>query len=134
MNGLGRVLDIKAKYSKKYLSDKLKEHLNNHIVDYEKAMGVYKLDMISALKELTDASMNAMATFDKVTIQKAYNKINAITKPVDATKAYKQYIDLLFAASDEFIELTMHDANAIINDEWDWAVQAKMTNSFYSSR
>lgn len=130
MNGLGRVLDVKARYLTSNLIRKLKEHLDDHIIDYAKAMKVYEKDFREKLDKLADAAKSG----DMIKVTDAYTKIRGIVEPIDASKVYKQYIDLLGASSDDTIELTIQDANAIINDEWDWAVKAKTTNSFYSSR
>lgn len=130
MNKLGRTLDIKAKYKTSFLIDKLKEHRDNHITDYAKAVTVYNNDLTRALEKLAATASGT----DLDEVKQAYNKVFAIVKPVDARKAYEQYISLLSNSADEIIELDMDDANSIINDEWDWAVNAKMTNSFYSSR
>ncbi len=134
MHKLGRALDIKTKYKTSFLIDKLKEHRDNHIKDYAKAKEVYQEDLKSALKELYQKSLESMETFDLNSIKDSYAKVHNIVKPVDARKSYEQYISLLFNSADEIIELDISDANSIINDEWDWAITAKMTNSLYSNR
>ena len=63
-----------------------------------------------------------------------YSKIYTLNKPVDASKMYEQYISLLSQSTDKELTLALNDANAIINDSWDWAIQAKTVNSTYSSR
>jgi hypothetical protein len=67
-------------------------------------------------------------------ITTAHNVLVRITKPTDAAKNYEQYISLFKQSVSEELELTMSEANSIINDEWDWAVSAKLLNSTYSSR
>ena len=139
---LGNQIDLKVKYSTKFLIDKLEEHAYNHILDYAKAKRVYEDDMKDALEKLGGKAMSlatalAVAPDSNIElgeIRNAYNKLFSIVKPVDASEAYTQYIDLLRMNVTDFLELDISDANSIINDEWDWAVSAKTTNAFYSSR
>ena len=134
LNKLGRTLDIKTKYKTKFLIERLKEHRDNHINDYRKAMDVYHKDLKDALHSLHVLALKSVDTLDLDVVKTAHSKVQSIVKPVNAVKAYDQYIDLLFYSAEQVVELDMDDANSIINDEWDWAVSAKITNSFYSSR
>ena len=135
---LGNQIDLKVKYSTKFLVEKLTEHLYNHVKDYKKAMKLYEDDMKDALQKLGSEAMIQMvspdANFDLSKTRSLYNEVFAVKKPIDASNAYKQYIELLKMNVTDFLELDIADANSIINDEWDWAINAKLTNSAYTSR
>ena len=70
----------------------------------------------------------------KNALNKAYHDFCTLKEPVNASATYDTYISLFGATASDTITLSIQDANAIIHDEWDWAVAAKTTNSSYSSR
>lgn len=133
---LSRVLDIKVNYSVSFLIEKLKVNLENHIDDYEKALIVYKKDLYKHLMEIQNICDDILRKNDVELkdFNSMYSKIYTLNKPVDASKMYEQYISLLSQSTDKELTLALNDANAIINDSWDWAIQAKTVNSTYSSR
>lgn len=135
MIGLGQVLDIDAQYSVDYLVRTLQTNRANHVEEYQKAVVIYNDDVeksLEKLKKTVTLRLNGKADDEQVT--KVYHEWAIIKKPVDATKMYDQYIGLLQQSASREIKLSMRDANAIINDEWDWAQNAKFVNSVYSSR
>lgn len=133
------MMDVKVKYETSYVVNILKAHMNSHVEEYEKAMKVYYRELANAAEELigmaTNFAIDARANDnpDFKTVKDKYDKLTTIKKPVDASKMYDQLIVLFTATTDETIELTLDDANSIINDEWDWAVSAKFVNSSYTS-
>ena len=128
-----RVLDIQTKFKKDLLVQKLKEHCDNHVRDYEKASEVYKRDVTDAIAKLT--SVSKKSTPDDLTqIRTTFRALESITVPVDQVEMYEAYISMFQSSAEDEITISMVDANCIINDSWDWAVLAKSTNAMYSSR
>ena len=130
----GGVLNIKTQYDRLKLINALIANRDKHIEDYKAAVIVYKEDQKKLIEEMVVVSTAAVETVTTDKIYRVYAKLVQLTEPVDATKLYEQYIGLFTAAVAENIELTMSEANSIINDEWAWAVAAKTSNSLYSSR
>ena len=130
MRLLGATLDIETSFKRSFLINKLAYHREVHVEELKKAMKVYEADRNLYAEKI--ASVAHSYKFDE--IEQWYLRLKQLAKPVDATQGYDQYISILQAATDAEIKLSVSDANAIINDSWDWAVAAKTTNAFYSSR
>jgi len=126
---LSAKLNIKTTYSVETLVFWLKKNKETHITEYVEAKESYDKKKRELLSDLQDATH----TKDSDGIREAYYAYDGLTKPVDATKMYDEYIQLLGASDAGSIELSAQDASAIINDSWDWAQAAKFTNSTYLS-
>jgi hypothetical protein len=134
MQNLGS-LNIGCSYKVQFLVEQLEKNKTEHQVDYVKAVKVYAEDIKMALTRLIKAAKKQLDEHSlKDEIQKAYVSYYSIMKPVDASEMYDTYIKLLSQTSSEEITLSMNDANAIINDEWECVQVAKNINSSYSSR
>jgi transketolase len=130
MRNLNMSLNIEAKFDITMLVSKLKMHRDNHIADYAKAMQVYEKDRVELFGELANAANKQ----DVDNVDNFYRKLKSLAKPVDAKKMYDEYITILESSADKQITMSLQDANAIINDSWEWAESAKVTNAVYSSR
>ena len=122
-------LNIKTTYSVDTLVFWLKKNKETHIKEYTEAKTEYlkkKADLLSGLQD-------AVHTKGPEGITQAFYKWSSLTEPVDATEMYDQYIQLISASDANNIELSAADASAIVNDSWDWAQSAKLTNSTYLS-
>ena len=133
---LSSKLNIKSNFSTKMLVSHLQSNLDKHIEEYDKAIEVYNKDVHKALIELLNITntMINVNTYSKSMLDDVYYKVSNITKPIDAVSMYNEYITLLDLSVDENIELTLNEANAIINDSWDWATAAKLINGSYAMR
>ena len=133
---MSKTLNIKAKYPIELILQHLNKNLIDHKEDYKKAVSVYNSDVITALTNIGKSVKKAINNEDlnHEDVNSKYYTLSQIVKPVNAEKMYEEYISLFEASSDRHVELTFEDANAIINDSWDWAIVAKITNSSYSSR
>ena len=138
MQNLGRTLDVKSDYAVSFLIEQLKFNKKVHLEDYEKAVKVYNDDLNKALQVVENAiakiNEHGHKQEHRDNLYRKLNEYNNIKSPVNAAKTYDTYISLLNKTTSANIILSIQDANAIINDEWDWAIQAKTTNSSYSSR
>jgi hypothetical protein len=123
-------LNIKTTYSVPTLIAYLKTNKEEHIKEYAEAKEAYDKKKRELLSDLQDATH----TKGPEGIKEAYNAYERLVSPVDATKMYDEYIALIGASDSNSIELDSEDASAIINDQWEWAVSAKFTNSAYLSK
>jgi len=139
----GKVLKIKTRFKRTHLIDVLRKNLAEHLEEYKTAMEVYEVDKIEALKNLSKvaskvakgtmkASDDRYVTGDVIGV--AYYEYSNLSKPIDASQMYEEVIVLFENASEEEIELTFEEANTILNNSWDWAVNAKLLNSTYAIR
>jgi hypothetical protein len=132
---LAQSLNIEADFETSYLVNCLRNHRDAHRKDYEEAWANYLIVRAAKAKEIAKVA-NKLANSpeqDKHGLMEAYNSLVALTKPVNATEMYNQYITLLEASTSDTVTMDVNDANAIINDKWKWAQDAKFSNSFYSN-
>lgn len=132
-------LDVRTKFKTKDIVKYLYKHHDAHVEEYEEAVKVHRQKVIEATEELKEAvndllfDLSHEREINTSNVQDAHRSIHQIVKPIDARKMYTQLITLFEATTEETIELSLEDANSIVNDEWDWAVTAKITNSTYFS-
>jgi hypothetical protein len=139
MINLGKTIDVKVKYPTKFIVDTLNKSRIAHVAEYKVAVEEYNAKVKEALYKV---SLQAIEASKRITEKKEvnteelnnqYTKLRAIKAPINAEKMYDQYITLFQATTDEYIELDLQDANALINDEWDWVQEAKFINSTYAA-
>lgn len=131
---LAQQLNIEAEYETSYLVNCLKNHRDVHIKDYEEAWTKYLEVRSQKAKKIAELAKK-LTINPEVTqsgLLEAYNSFTALTKPVDASKMYDEYISLLGASTSAKVKMDVSDANAIINDKWKWAQEAKFSNAFYT--
>ena len=137
MLNLDSSLDVNVDYSVAFLISQLEINKAKHIEEYKQALVVYEQDRLSLLKEIQKEA-KVLTTVDTKDNRDRLYRLNHsfynLKLPVNAEKTYDTYIGLLKNTVSENVNLGISDANAIINDEWDWAVSAKTTNYSYSSR
>lgn len=135
MENLGRTLDISSGYYVSLLVASLEANKAAHIEDYKKAVEVYNRDVQTKLKLIAKMARKTITNPEmQKNLIKVYGDYCRLSMPVNASKTYDTYISLMSQTSSDTVVLSIQDANAIINDEWDWAIAAKNTNSSYSSR
>lgn len=126
--------NIKAQYNPKGLAHALQENKKKHIAEYASALEVYGRDLDKAWTEFQKVVKRASRTKDTAALQSPYFALVGLIKPVNLKEKYDHYIAIFESIQDTEVEMTLDQANAIINDEWDWAVSAKSINSTYSVR
>lgn len=125
---MNSVADIKAKFDRGEIIDALSDHRVAHIAEYQKALKVFRADVIAELKKLTTKAKDSKSK----TFPVAHNL--GLTAPVDCLEAYDNLIALFERVQDDIIELEFSEANHIFNDDWEWAKMAKTSNSYYTAR
>lgn len=133
---LAQTLDIKTNYKVLEVIAALRTNLDKHLTNYTKAMDVYKNDLHEALNDLNRVVAKCAVDKNIDGLPEAYGNVISLTsrKPILAKEMYEQYIHLFSRTTDELVSLSITDANAIFNDSWSWAVQAKTMNAMYADR
>jgi hypothetical protein len=126
---------ITSRYRPEVLVEYLVLHLKAHQNEYAEAIVNYNTEVELKFTEAEKVIKTALANHDDQSLFKFYQDLTALKqrKPVDRSNLYRNYIELFQLSSDHDIELTLDQANYIINDTWDWAISAKNINLTYST-
>lgn len=112
-----------VKISKAKLIEKIKENKLNHIKEYEEAVVAYveeaNKQLIKAKAELDNGSL-------KIQIH--------LTTPINRSEEYDKVIEMFEWEVQDEIELTQSEFNEYVHDDNDSSRNAKVANSFYSSK
>jgi hypothetical protein len=133
---LANRLNIKLAYDVNVLITHLKANRDKHVSEYKEALKNYRFEVeqkLLAISALADKQVEDKKFDNFEALRIALNSLVMLTVPKDAEKMYDQYINMLGNTISGEIELSAEDANAIINDGWDWAVEASLSNSTYLS-
>lgn len=110
------------KVKKGDLIAKIKENKENHIKEYEKAIHAYREEALRQLrtqiKSVENGALNA--------------KLNLIT-PIDNSDNYDKIIEMFEWEVENEVELEQDEFQEYVQDTTDFAVKARMSNTFYSS-
>lgn len=133
-------LNFKGKFPVKILIEALKKNKVLHEKEYAESIEVYYKKMETALLNLHEVSFGlASSAREKKDLtyyndlQIALRAVSSLVKPVDCKKLYDEYIKMFKDMAEPNVELTVQEYNSIVNDEWDWAINAKTVNSTYLS-
>lgn len=116
-------ISFDANYDRLAVIAALKEHLAAHKVDYALALEAYTAKKTKLLREFN----RAFKKDPKASLSEVYSMI----APVDTAKSYEATIKAFEMATGETIELSSEAADAVFNDTWSWANNAKVSNSYY---
>jgi len=110
------------KVKKDDLIEKIKENKEIHVKEYEEAVVAYKEE---ALKQL------AVQT-SKVKEGALDAKLELVT-PVNNSDNYDKIVEMFTWEVENEVELSQDEFNEYVQDETEFAVAAKYSNTFYSS-
>jgi len=108
------------KVNKQQLIDKIKENKLNHIAAYEKAVIAYKEEALRQLAELTNKANNGEQQL-RLTL----------TTPINNAQNYDKIVEMFTWEVEETVELEQKEFTEYVQDETDFAILAKMSNSAY---
>jgi len=111
----------KIKIKKSKLIATLKENKKNHIKEYEKALALYKEEAIKQLTKLT-----ADAQEGKTNLH-----LNLV-EPVNNAENYDKVIEMFEWEVEKTVELEQNEFREYVQDETDFAMQAKFANMSYT--
>lgn len=110
----------KIKVDKVNLIDRIKENKENHIVEFKKAVIAYKKEALRQLMKLTEDVNEGQMDI----------RLDLIT-PVDNTKNYDSILEMFEWEVDDIVELEQKEFIEYVQDETDFAVSAKFSNTSY---
>jgi hypothetical protein len=104
------------------LISKIKENKGNHIKEYEKAVVAYKEEALKQLSEL----------IEKVNGGALDVRLDLVT-PVNNAENYDKIVEMFEWEVNDVVELEQKEFIEYLQDETDFAVSAKFSNTFYAS-
>lgn len=110
----------KIKVKKSNLINKITENKRDHIIEYDKAVIAYKKE---ALRQLDEQLKNVQAGSLDI-------KLNLVT-PVNNAENYDKILEIFNWEVEALVELEQREFIEYVQDETDFAVQAKFRNSSY---
>lgn len=110
------------KVNKQNLIDKIYENKKNHINEYETAVKAYKIEVLKQLADLTERANNGEMNL----------KLN-ITTPVDNRSEYDKRAQMFEWEVDDVVELEQSEFLEYVQDETNFAMSAKISNTMYLS-
>jgi phosphoribosyl-dephospho-CoA transferase len=110
-----------VKVNKVNLIEQIKKNKENHIVEYEKAVIAYKEE---ALRQLADLTFKVEEGLLEATL-------NLVT-PINNAENYDKIIEMFEWEVEEVVALTQQEFNEYVQDETEFAQQAKFSNMFYT--
>lgn len=102
------------------LIDKIKSNKENHLAEYEKAVGAYKVEAKRQLEAQLKALKNGSLSV----------KVNLVA-PSDKTEEYDKLISMFEWEKAVEVVLSQGEFNEYVLDETSFAREAKMLNSTY---
>jgi len=122
MDRMRRTGSRTIKVNKDKLIEQIKLNKENHIKEYDKAIIAYKEE---ALKQLT-------AQISRVDEGALDAKLDLIT-PINNAENYDKIIEMFEWEVEDKVDLEQNEFNEYVQDETEFAMQAKFSNTFYSS-
>jgi len=110
------------KVNKQQLIDKIKENKKNHVEEYAKAVVAYKEEALKQLAKLTEKVNNGELGI-----------MLELTTPIDNSVNYDKIIEMFEWEVEEVVELEQSEFLEYVQDETEFARQAKFSNTFYAS-
>jgi len=108
------------KVNKANLIAKIQENKTAHVKAYEEAIVAYKKEALRQLSILATKAENGDVAL----------RLN-LTSPINNAANYDKIIDMFNWEVEEIVELEQQEFNEYVQDETDFAVTAKLSNSAY---
>ena len=122
MKGMRIRGDREVTVNKAKLIAKIKENKENHIKEYDKAVVAYKEEAIKQLKKQLERVENGALDA----------KLDLIT-PINNAETYDKIIEMFEWEVEKEVVLKQNEFNEYVQDETEFAMQAKFSNTFYSN-
>lgn len=115
--------DRKIKVDKAKLIEKIKENKAKHIQEYKEAVEEYKKEAAKKLEELK-IDLDAGKT----------NLYLSMTQPENKEEEYDKLVEQFNWELAEVVELSQNEFNQYVHDEFDFAIQARVSNLSYTRK
>lgn len=109
-----------VKVKRSDLIEKIKENKKKHIEEYEKAVIAYKEEALKQLKKLTEKANDGKMNL----------KLDLIT-PVNVSEDYDKIVEMFEWEVEDVVELSQDEFIQFVQDESDFSVSAKLSNTAY---
>lgn len=110
------------KVVKANLIEKIKENKENHVKEFAEAKHAYREEALRQLRtQLERVEEGALDA-----------KLDLVT-PIDNSENYDKVIEMFDWEVEDVVELEQDEFKEYIQDKTDFAVRAKMSNTFYNS-
>lgn len=120
INLMRRTGNRTIKVDKNKLIEKIKENKKAHIEAYEKALVAYKAE---ALKQLSSLIKRAEEGDTKLSLH--------LTTPINNADNYDKIVEMFEWEIEDFVELEQQEFNEYVQDETDFALRARASNTAY---
>ena len=110
----------------------LKKNLADHLVELSEAKSGWTEKVIVEITKLRDAVSRKSEDASNEALQRLF-----YSRPVDNRRQYSKFISILERAKESgesHVELDEDDSDNIFNDNWDWRIASRATNTSYSKR
>lgn len=114
----------KINVAKEELLVKLKENREIHKNEYEGAVLLYRKKLIEVFNK----------KIREVESGKEVDVYITVTEPIDKTEEYDDAIAMIGMHSGTHVLLSHKDFRCYVLDKWDWAANAKFSNTVYMNR
>lgn len=112
----------KIKVKKQQLLDQVEKNKQAHILEYKEAVEAYKEEAEKQIKAAKKALTNG--NFNEVYL--------SLTVPVNKEEEYDKVIEMFKWEVEDIVELSQGEFNQYVFDEFDFAIQARVSNTFYA--
>lgn len=116
-------MDLRIKVNRDELIEHLKENKTAHEAEYQEAYTAYFNKLRSDIAELLHDANQCVFRNDGYRL--------SLQPPVNQTEMYDKYIKMLSMSQDSLIEIGVDEYTKFVDDQWEWAVSAKLFNSQY---
>lgn len=113
------------KVDKAKLIEKIQENKENHVEQFEIAVVAYKKEATKQMRQNIKRINREDNTDDLSTRIK-------LTAPENRVDDYEKLLNQFEWELDDTVTLSQGEFNQYVNDETDWAISAKVSNSVYS--
>lgn len=107
------------------------KNLQEHIVELKEASDEWTRQVHKAIDNLNEA-------VTRNGLKASHNDLHNLfyKKPIDNRPNYSRYIGALKlgAENSEFIDMDEDEYDRLFNDNWEWRMSSKLTNSSYSNK
>lgn len=116
-------MDLKIRVEKEKLIQSLLDNKKAHEAEYIEAHNAYFNKLRGDLADLLHDANQCAFRDDQYRLH--------LQQPVDQTDMYDKYINMFRMSADDLIEIGVDEYTKFVEDQWEWAVSAKLFNSQY---
>ncbi len=121
---------------RKRLQATLSANLEIHKKEFEEAIAGFRekrMELYRELRDVTDASIEGTSSASRKKVSDAFYTLNQLERPVNNSNSYEQAIVVMEWETRDEIELSIHEFEAYVRDNWNWTASFKNAHANYSS-